>query len=330
MIDGPDPLDRMRKAAESPTPSGDQERHAWARLQDAIAAEKARARKALVVRRRWLPTTTVILAAAVVTAGVVSLVGSNPAEATLIELAQAARRASLLEVPPGGFVYTRSERIDLAQHPGAEFGLDRSFVSYLLPTSREVWRDSGQRFFQMQITVDDPMFFDAATEAAYYASNLHLHDRVGETTEEQFVDVRDPVTEVDWPTDPALLRESMEDHVVGEGDVRPVEVRIFDLAADLLRENNVPPDLRAALLEVLARLPIELVERHPDGSATFSISYQKPLATRDTKTFSAEGYLLAESSALLQEDAESGIPMDTIVESARYSIPKVVETLETP
>ena len=322
-----DPFDLLRQDSGMPSPSPEEEADAFARLESAIVDEQRRmmVRK---VRRRW-----VIAAAAatvVVTMGVGLLVQPRPARAVLMELAAAARDATPLDIPAGSFFYVRSQRVDLVTRPGSEFGLDRAEVGFLLPTTREVWRNPEARFIQIRTTVGTPQFFDRDVEVAYYALGLDQADRVGETLVQQLVDAADVYVETEWPTQPDQLRQVMEMAVANSDDEVPIEARLLGFAANLLRETNPSPQLRAATLEALADLPLELEDQHPDGSITIGVTYRNPLLTRDAITLTLEGQLLTETNTLLEADQELGMPEGTRIATARYQLPTLTGTLDRP
>jgi hypothetical protein len=242
--------------------------------------------------------------------GGLALLQPNPAEAALGEVAEAARVATPVEVPDGSFIYTRSERVDLAIRPGIEFGLERAFVAYLLPSLREVWRQPATSFIQIRTSNQEPTFFDPVVEAAYYRLGLDGIDRLNETQTERFTNAADPLREFDWPTESRPLHDALADYAAQGGDERPQFAQVFDLAIHLLREADPPRELRAGILQVVARLPVELIER-TSRTITVGITYTTPEPTRHIVTLSLEGELLAETSTLLQADAELGIPADT-------------------
>jgi hypothetical protein len=256
----------------------------------------------------------------------VALFRPTPAEAALAEVAEAARAATPIDIPEGSFIYTRSERVDLAIRPGVEFGLDDEFVAYLLPSTREVWRQPESEFIQIDNTNHTPTFFNPDAEAAYYRLGLDTTDHLNEVQAEQLTGVTDPILDVDWPTEPDALYEALRDYAAQGGDDRPEAVQVFDLATDLLREADRTPDLRAAVVDVLARLPVDLVER--TGSAiTISITYTTPTPTRDTITLNSDGQLLAETSTLLAGDPELSIPADTTILQADYQKTAITDEL---
>lgn len=322
-----DPFDSLRQGGGMPTPSPEDEAAAFARLQSAIGEEQGR-----VVRRRdarrW--GIAAVATVAVVIAGVGTLVQPRPAEAVLMELAEAARDATPLDIPAGSFFYVQSQRIDLGARPGSEFGLDRAEVGFLLPTTREVWRNPEARFIQIRTTVGTPQFFDSDVEAAYYALGLDQSDRVGETYVQQLTDAADEYVETDWPTQPDQLRQVMETAVASSGDELPLEARLLGFAANLLRETNPSPQLRAAILQVLADLPLELEDQQLDGSITIGVTYRNPLLTHHSITLSPEGQLLAETTTLLEADQLLGIPESTRISTASYQPTSLTNRLDLP
>ena len=318
----PDPFELIRREAAPAEPSEEDVHRARQRLQAAILREQEKGRRPV---RRWLvPSLATVLLVVVV--GGVALLRSTPAEAALAEVAEAARAATPIDVPEGSFIYTRSERVDLAIRPGVEFGFDQEFVAYLIPSTREVWRQPETEFIQIHTTNHTPTFFDLDVEDAYYQLGLDATDRLGETQTEQLTGVTDPLLEVDWPTEPDALHEALHEHAAQGGDERPEPVQVFDLATDLLREADPAPELRAAVVEVLAQLPVDVIER-TSQTVTIGITYATPMPTQDTITLSHEGHLLVETSTLLEGDLELGIPANTMVLSVNYQSTRITNDL---
>lgn len=317
----PDPFELLKNEAVPSEPTDEDGERARRRLEAAIARDQ----KPSGLGRRWpLLASAAALVAAVVLG--VSFLHSPPAEAALGEIAEAARTATPLDIPDGSFVYTQSERVDLAIRPGIEFGLDREFVAYLLPSVREVWRSPDTNFIQIRTTTGTPSFFDRQHETAYYAMGLEETDQLGEERTEQFTDAVDPILEFDWPTATNALHQALVDYTVQGGDERPEAVQVFSLATSLLREADPSPQLRAAVLEVIAGLPVELDEQ-TDQSITIAIVYDAALATRDTITLNSQGWLVAESSTLIEAEPELGIPAGTRVLDVTYRQGRIVEDL---
>lgn len=322
MSDTPDPFELIRREAVPSEPSVDDYRRARQSIESAISREQLKRTR---IRRGWL-IPSLVTASVLFAIASVAILRSTPAEAALGEVAAAARAAAPLDVPQGSFIYTRSERVDLAIRPGIEFGVSRDNVAYLLSSVREVWRDPDTNFIQIRTTVRIPEFFDPAIEAAYYTSGLDRSDQVGETRSEQFTGATDPLFEVDWPTEPGPLHEALVEYAAQGGDRRPETVSVFDLATDLLREADPSPQLRGAILDVLAALPVQLVNK-TDDEITIAVTYDTPVAIEDTITLSRQGVLLAETTTLLEAEPELKIPARTVVLRVDYLETRITKDL---
>lgn len=321
MSEHTDPFDLLRRLAGDPQPSAAEEQAALSRLEDAIAAE----RRPRGRRLRWL-VPAAAAAVLVVTVGIMFMTRPRVAAAVLSEIARAARQAGPLDVPSGSFIYRESQSVDLVVRPGSDLGVDRERVAYLLPTRHQQWRQPGTLFFRVSTTTELPIFFDPGTERAYQTHGGADLDRVGEVVVEQFTDVADPILETDWPTNPDDLQAAMSAELAGGGDTRPHVVQMFDLAADLLRDTT-DPQLRAAVLQVLATLPVDLVDRRDDGATVIAIDGPGPPTTRQTLTIAADGTLLAETLTWLDADPAVGIPANTVVSQTTYGPIEIVNQL---
>jgi hypothetical protein len=321
MNSGPDPFEVLREQVQKPEPTSEQVAAARARLQRAITAEQ-NADKRLRVGWNWRAVAAITVAAVLVGVAI-PLLTTSPAQAALVEIAQAARQATPLDVPSGSYIAATSERVDIGIRPGEDFGLDQESVAYLLPTTRRVWRQPIEQFVLIQTTVGEPTFFDSSHERAYYAAGLDAADQIGKTIVEQFADVTDPIIETDWPINSHDLLQAMEEFIGESGEVQSSPADIFLLAADLLRETNPPPELRAAVLEVLSDLPLD-VEHHGQLSTTVSLIDSDRQLTME---LSHVGALIAETITLVNEDPEHGIPAGTVLTDVHYHLPEVVDEL---
>ncbi|HLF44437.1 MAG TPA: hypothetical protein VJA46_13070 [Acidimicrobiia bacterium] len=316
-----DPFEPLRREAGNATPSDEEFRRARKRLEQVLEREQTSASP----KRRWLPVT---VAAALVAALVGwQVVRITPAEAALGEIANAARRATPLDVPDGSYIFTTSHRVDLTIRPGADFGLDQENVAYLIPSTREIWRSPDSTFVQIRITADPPEFFDADTKDAYYENQVTEVYPVGETKVEQYADVDDPLLQAEWPTESAALYQALAEYGAQGGDTRPETARVFSLATSLLREANPSPDLRAAIIEIFAKLPVEILE-DTDQELTIGLGYPDPTPSLFTITLSNHGYLLAETTTLTEPDPELGTPSGAEVLTVEYTEPTLVESLD--
>lgn len=318
MNSGRDPFEILRSNAHGPEPTASQTASARARLDREFTSTNPTAASR---PPRALPVLAAVAMAAALVLVAIPLLNTNTAQATLTDVAQAARQATTLDVPDGNFITVKSERTDLGARPGEEFGIDEEYIAYLLPTSREIWSHPAERFVLIRTTVGQPVFFDADAEAAYYSAGLNEADQVGETYIEQFTDVANPILETEWPDEPDSLRQSME-AFIGKSGTGATDADLFKLAANILREANPPPELRGAIIEVLAELPLTLEQ--PADSITLSVTdgdWQLAM------TLSNQGNLLAETTTLLEADPVLGIPAGTVLTNATYGLPQVSSDL---
>lgn len=319
MGDKRDIFDWLRNHTQPLEPASGEIERAQQRLQAAIEAEKTAIRRRNTRRRM----TTWIAGAAAITVAVAVILPfltRDQAEAALIEMAQAAREATPVDIPQGSYIYTESTGFTLVGREAEEFGLEGGAVSYLLPRTRRVWKSPDSQFVMLEVTYDQPTFFDPDAEATYYRMGLNETDQVGETTREQFTGVIDPVDEINWPNNRDNLLQAMTSYL---GTESPTTPELLNLAVNLLRERNPSPQLRATVLEVLADLPVELV-REDSESITIGIIDG---GRNQTFTLSRSGHLLAETATLIDGDPQAGMPPGTVTTRIQYQPIEVVEDL---
>lgn len=243
----------------------------------------------------------------------------TPAAGALIEIADAARFVDPLEVPQQGYAYTQSQVVTLmvdAMPDGVPIG-------YLLPTERETWIGT-EGFVQIRTTVAEPVFFTTEANDAYYQTGLDRIDRVGETYTETFSGVLGLLDEREWPTDPAELS-----HTIRSLPGISSDADIIDVAIDLIRESLAPPELRAAVLELMATLNLRLVEQTEDKT-TFEHSAGGDTPSVYRFTLSSNGQLLEESETLTAGDPQLGIPSGTEVLVIVYQPTVITANLQSP
>lgn len=313
----------MRRIAGDLEPSHEERRMAADRLRAAIEAEQARDGG-----RRWWPW---VAAAAVLAVAFVGwqTIRSTPTEAAMEEIATVVETIDPAVVGDQEFLYTESENTALVVLPGEMLEgvtYEDEHFAYRLPSLRQTWFGSDG-VVQLATTNRPPVFFTEADEDLYYEAGLDELDAIGETVTDTFQD--DPDLDR-WPTDPDELDEAIREQLPPETG-RPDAVEYLDIALDLIREVFTPPELRAAVLTVIGRIPeLEVVEQDESG-ATFAIEYEdRGLDTRQTFTISSRGELRAEETVLLEPDPDLGIPADTAVFTADYSTPEVVDSLDQP
>ncbi len=328
MSDPFDPFEHLRRLAGDPAPTPEEERAAFTRLERVIAADGA-----LATRRRWrigwrwaVPAAAMAIVAALFV-GVAAL-QPGAAEAALTEIAHAARDATPLDIPTGSFISLEYDATNLGVRPGEEFGLDRASVGYLLPEHVEVWYQPATSFYQRRSIAGEPIFFDDEVRAAWEANGGAERDQVGEVVFGRYTGIENDNATTDWPADADRLREALETQLaLGSGE-RPLHVELFDKAGEILETGVAGPELRAAIAEMLAGLPLDLVERRPDGAITLAVTYeQNGGIQRDAITLGPDGTLIDRTGTDVDGDTELGIPPGTVVSEVTYQPPQIVTDL---
>lgn len=257
--------------------------------------------------------TVAALAVLVVVLVVVPAIRPSPAQAGLTELAQAVELFDIDVLPAGTYAYTKSELTDLAILPGGAFELDDEFIAYLVPSTREIWRDN-QGTVQIRTTNHQPLFFSPFTEQAYYQAGLDQRDEIDLPVTLTAAGATSEIEETPWSNEPDQLRQQMLDHVHQSGSDLPDQIQVFNLASNLLTETGAQPPLRAAILRVLSTLDLELVEQ---TSTRLTLAATSP-RSRYTVTLDQTGNLIEATETVIQSDPQTGIPAGTVVHQATY------------
>lgn len=307
----------LRRITGTPSPTGEERQAALGRLHQAISKETASAPRRF---RRLLPVGAMILVALVGVAALFTLRAPR-ATATLLELAEAARRVDPITLTPGQATRTTSEVTQLTIIPGEGVDLATDVVAYLLPVTRETWhKEDGS--IVIRTTIGAPVFFDRGVEQAYYQAEHDTIDRVGESYEDAFTGGTSPIAEHDWPTDPDSLRSAMSAWVRQGGSPLPEEVQLFQLAGSILRAQPTQPALRGAILEVLATLSVTTTTDSAPETLTATITYQDDDTTlTEHLTFDKNGRLIADGTTTNTAIPELGIPADTTIAEGHYTVP---------
>jgi hypothetical protein len=298
---------------------------ARSRLRAAIAAEQGRRRGAW--RRKATAFALAAIAVVAAAVGWVLLQAPPSAQAALERLATAVERIPPAEFPPGALLYTKSEQVSLAVLPGSELPqLGREQIALLLPRTREIWI-APEGSIRLRVTTGTPIFFDERTAQAFAQSDLASVLGVDATTVETHASCPECIDPTDWPTDPDQLEQAMRVELQGEPQDLPISVRLLDLAASLLRETGAQPDLRAAVLRVLAHTDGLTVDQ-PAESPLLQVSagYQDE-SGRWTRTigFDAYGNLITDTLTTLDGIPSAGVPANTNINQAVYQPTTIVD-----
>lgn len=269
------------------------------------------------------------VAALVVAIAVVSNVlpvARPTANAFLVEIAEATRvLPDDTSFPAGGYLYT--DTTNTVVTPSSEIPGQQGEVAfvYVLPVRTQSWQQG--EFLLNRITVGTPIFFDPSTEENYYQSGFDELDRVGETYDVPQDGFVDPENTSLWSTDPAELRDQLEAAAESSHASSSLDRRIIDVAEDLLRPAVLaPPQLRAALIEVIAGLNVD-VDRIPDGNVLASVEYDDEFygTVAYTLTFNPDGYLVKSTEVTLSGSVDGSIPPNTTYVEVELAPPLFVD-----
>lgn len=303
--------------------------------------------------RRGLPR-LVLPAVAVIAAIVVAVLfvpvpgtrqgASEAAAEVLLAAARVAENQPQTPVPAHGYRYTKSEdayRVyyDACSIPSSSGGTplpcprqppDDWAFSVLVRHIREIWiaPDGSGRLL---VTTGGPRFFGPKDEATWEAAGRPQLDRPGKSDESFGPGGLSYTDFSEYSTDPDELYDQIRSKAQGHGPSTDAEMLV--LVGDLLRETVTPPDLRAALFRVAARIPgVELVGEVTDpagrkGTAIARTSDDSGYRARVELVFDPDtSELLAEREVLLERmdwiDAEPG----TVIGYAVYLESGIVES----
>jgi hypothetical protein len=209
----------------------------------------------------------------------------------------AAAQPAAPAVPPGSYAYTRSQAMQLFHAPSIG-------VSVLFPRTREIWVSPDGSGRLRDKRAGDPVFTSESSRAAWIAAGspplgvdidadygpggLHFEDLSA------------------LPTDTAALTALVRERASKSAAV-PLDVEMFVVVGDLLRETRAAPEVRAALYRVAASIPgVELIGNMQDragrqGIAVAKTTYHFGGTQRRTLIFDpTTATLLGEESVLLR------------------------------
>jgi hypothetical protein len=304
------------------TPSSAQTESARLSLRTAIAAEEASTRRG---RHRWIVRVAAATALLVAVSMAVVTLSRTPiaADVYLVEVAEATRVLPADELPEGFYLYTDSNSL-VTRFEEAEVGGEFVLLEFLAPRRTQTWEQDEYRL--LRETVGTPVFFDPEIEAAYYQAGLDAADRVGETFDTAFEGHLDKADPNDWSTDPDELLSQLMLGAERSQAPEPLDVRIIGEAEDIMEPGVLaPPDLRAAIIEVIATLDVETTKA-PNGDVVAAITYGDPFygTVERTWTFDASGYLVRIQYRTLTGFEDGGVPPDTLFVDIEWSRPAFV------
>lgn len=320
----------------------------WQEMFERIVSDEIPRRRHAPSRPRWKRVRVAALVAGALAIAIVvptlwtdGPTGASPAAADVLQAAaRVAEKQPRVAAPADGYRYTRSEsayraHVDACSLPSGPGECpapppDDWGFSVLVPRIREIWiaPDGSGR---LRVRSAQPEFYGPEDEAEWNAAGQPSFDGPG-TTDESFGPGELSYTDFsEYSTDPDELYDQIRSRAEGYGPSTDAEM--FVLVGDLLRETLAPPDLRAALYRVAARIPgVELVGEVTDQAGREGIAVAR---TSDDFDYLARNELifdpdtsefLGEREVLLERvdwaDAEPG----TVIGYAVYLNSGVVET----
>jgi hypothetical protein len=262
-----------------------------------------------------------------VVALVAQLITPPPAEAALQEIARAAESTPAIVPPSGEYAHVVETTMRMGVVPADAFADGSQDLVYFLETTYERWVSDDE--VRLRTTVGEPVFLSPADESRYYSGGFDSADTVGQTTLETLTGVSTILDEGPWPTDPSELEATLR-ALAPTGTGRPADIEVLDLAVDLIREAETPPELRAAAVTVISGLDPRLVERMEDGGGAFSFSWQEPLPSQLIVTIDGSGFLVREQLIRTAGDPSLGLPANTVIEDTRYGPWEIVDESDVP
>jgi hypothetical protein len=271
---------------------------------------------------------------------------SASATEVLNTAARVAEKQPQTPMPAQGYRYTKSEDAYLVYYDACSIPSTKQLscpapapddweFSVLVPHIREIWiaPDGSGRLF---VNTGEPRFLGPQDKAEWEAAGSPELDRPGTSDESFGPDGLSYTDFSEYSTDPDELYDQIRSKAEGHGPSTDAEMLV--LVGDLLRETMAPPELRAALFRVAARIPgVELVGEVTDpagrrGTAVARTSDDAGFLERNELVFDPEtSELLAERQVLLERvdwiDAEPG----TVIGYAVYVKSGIVDsTSERP
>lgn len=312
----------LRRLVGDPEPSPQDRQLGDKRLHRAVEAEAPISRSGSDWRLLMVAAVTTLLL-------VVGYAVLRPSQvdAAVEEMATAAEAVDPIVLTSEEFFYTRAEVANLGLVGSEELGgvaFDQEQLVYLLSSLRETWvgADGG---IQIRTRHGTPTFFTVDAEAAYHEAGLDERDGIGETITEAFPP---PETTESWPISIDALDEAIRERTADRG--LPHTIEYLDVAIDILRENLIPPQLRANTIRLIGQLPGLEVSRENER-VTFAADYEdNRIPTRYTFTLDRHGNLVSEATSIAEANAQLGIPAGTTITAASYIDQQIVSSLGSP
>jgi hypothetical protein len=321
----------------------------WQSMFENIVSHEMPRQREAVAPRRWKGTRLAALAAAALVIAIVvptlssdGPTGASPAAAKVLNAAAlVAEEQQHAPVSTDGYRYTKSKDAYRGYYDACSTPSTKQLTcpapppddwefSVLTPHTREIWiaQDGSGR---LRVESGQSKFFGPEDEAEWEAADRPSLDGP-EITDESFGPGELSFTDLsEYSTDSDELYEQIRTKAEGYGPSTDAEM--FVLVGDLPRETMAPPDLRAALFRVAARIPgVELVGNVTDPAGRNGIGVARTsddagFLERNELIFDPDtSELLAERQVLLERVGWADADPGTVIGYAVYLSSGVVET----
>lgn len=206
-------------------------------------------------RQRLVVPAAVAVAALITAIGIVAL-QPTPVQAALTEIAQVAQTIDIAELSDGDFYFTESTST-FTRTTSLEDGTQ---ITYTIDELRRVWISPTGQEAVIQTTRTDPSFQTADDQALYFELGLDAVDALDTTRTTAVESSSHAAFEQDWPTDGAGLLRAVRQLPSVNTDTQAANQLL-----NLITESPAPPELRAAAVEALGRLDLDLIENAADA-----------------------------------------------------------------
>lgn len=297
--------DALRGIFPGADPTGDDLQRAEAVYRSGIRSQDQRH-----TIRRWprlMPAATAVIVVLVV--GMFVTTRPGEVQASLTEIAHAARTVDVADLASGQYFYTESTATQLQAYSFE----DGTQLAYMIDVHRRIWIDPGGGTI-IETTRSNPRFESEADERTYYQRGLDVNDSLGETETIAVDQVGHPALERDWPLEPGALA----DEIRSLPSVR-TDTDAADALLSLIAESPVSPQLRGAAVEALGRFDLTVIARDERGATFRSVPTDDDIQVIQF-TISSAGDLLKRSVYTIGSDRQL-----QLVFAASYSPTRIVE-----
>lgn len=258
-------------------------------------------------RLRLMPVAMAVMVAFVV--GVFVTIRPGEVQASLTEIAYAARTVDVADLEEGQYFYTESTA---TQTQAVSFE-DGTQLAYMIDVHRRIWIDPGGGTI-IETTRSNPRFESEADERTYYQRGLDANDSLGRPQTIAVDQASHPAMERDWPLEPGALADEIRSlpYVVTDTDA-------VDALLSLIAESPASSQLRAATVEALGRFDLTVIASDEHGATFRTVPTDEDIQIIQF-TISSAGDLLERSLYTIGSDQQPELGF-----TASYSPTRIVD-----